>query len=105
MVLLQLRHESAIGAHDRPLRSDGGERFAGRHLRRGDEVGDHDGRAPADAHEAMDLTKYQAAASSAHTHVVSEVIRTRTRFVGLSASAPRMNDVVAGRWLRMSSPS
>jgi hypothetical protein len=28
-----------------------------------------------------------------------------TRFVVLSASAPRMNDVVAGRWLRMSSRS
>ena len=55
MVLLQLRHESAVGTHDRALRSDGGEGFAGRHLRRGDEVGDDDGGAPADAHEAVDL--------------------------------------------------
>lgn len=34
-----------------------------------------------------------------------KVVRTRTRLVGLSASAPRMNDVVAGRWLRISSLS
>ena len=55
MVLLQLGHETTIGAHDRPLGLDRSEGLARRHFRGGHKVGDHDRRTPADAHEAVDL--------------------------------------------------